>query len=175
MSTCASGFSGWASDILDSLDETDITVGSATTWLRSNLGNLNLALGTSFSLDSGGCVSGIEQAHSGIYTEMYYCYYFRKKANSNLGVSAYDWTEIDGEDQGKIRKVSRNETSKTYMQLKKDCKEGLNSLVQWYHEVFNPNTPCQVLYNSRTDVTATALVCPPDSIYSPNNIVWGSY
>jgi hypothetical protein len=173
--TCEPELSGWASGILDGLGETGYSVGSVVTWLETHLGSLNLALRTSFVIDSSGCISGdMDQAHSGIYTEMYLCDYYRKKANENLGASAYDWTFIEGEDQGTIRRVSKNEVAKTYMQLRKDCKDQVDHLIQWYHSEYLPNTACQVLYNQRVAVTATALTCPPTSYYAPTNYIWAT-
>lgn len=174
--TCAEDFSGWASGILDNLDESGIAVGSVALWLQSNLGILNIALRTDYELNESGCVTGeMNSAESGIYTEMYYCHYYRRKANAALGAASYDWTEIVGEDQGSVKKVSKNEVAKTYRLLASEACGNVTKLTKWYHDVYNPNTPLQILCNSRMDVTRTALRCPPNSFYSVNNYVWVSY
>lgn len=172
--TCASDFTGWASGILESLNETGIATGSVANWLRSNLGLLNVRLRTTFSLNESGCVTGsINSAQSGIYTEMYYCYYYQRKANEMMGAASYDWVEIQGEDQGKIKRISQNDVAKNFMNMKKDTCEHVDSLVTWYHKYYNPLVSRQVLYNDRDGVSDSGLTCaPPCSFYSPYNYVW---
>jgi hypothetical protein len=108
---------------------------------------------------------------SGIYTEMYYCYYYNKQANKNLGASAYDWTEIQGDEQGTIRKVSKNEIAKTFRSLSKDCRENLDKLTDWYAENESPVIPTQVLYGDRFGGSNFDLLPPPDCI-SSCNFIW---
>ena len=173
MPTCLTDFTGWAGNILDSLDETGIPTGRVVTWLTSHLGTLNSALRTSFVLNESGCVTGdMTSAHSGIYTEMYFCYYYKKKANQNLGAAGYDWTTMTGDDQGTIKKVSKNEVAKTYRLMSQDCQDQLKKLITWYHSEYNPLEPRQIMYNTRVDVTQTAMISPPNSYYSPTNFVW---
>ena len=43
-----------------------------------------------------------------------------------------DWVEIDGEEQGRIRKVSKSEISKNFLSLAKECQENLKNLTKWY-------------------------------------------
>lgn len=114
------------------------------------------------------------QQTSGIYTEMYYCHYYGRKVSENLGAAGYDWTEIRGEDQGSIRKVSKNEVSKVYRGMQNDCHTRLDKLTSWYHSACNPNLPLQVLYNARSGSADSGLRCPvpPASYYAPYNTVW---
>lgn len=176
--TCPSDISGWAGNILDSLGETSITTGSVYLWLTNSLGSLNDKLNTNFYINDSGCIesglgSGMNSAHSGIYTEMYFCYYLSRQATKRLGAAEYDWTEIDGDEEGSVRRVSKNEQAKTYRLLAKDCNENLNSLVAWYkRKEFEPK---QVLYNDRTSMADGNLIynsSPPESYYSPHNFIW---
>jgi hypothetical protein len=163
----------WAGLILESLDDVVTPTGSVVTWLRSNLGALNLRLQTEFAISgSGYCiVPEMDQNVSGIYTEMYYCAYYNKMANKNLGASGYDWTEIQGDEQGTIRKVSKNEIAKSFRALAKDCRENLDKLTQWYGENTSPIVPTQILYGERFGGASFDLLPPPDCI-SACNPIW---
>lgn len=175
MPTCPEQLSGWAGNILDSLSETTVTTGSVVLWLQTHLGVLNAKLNTAFDLNESGCITGdMAQSQSGIYNEMFICDYYSKQAAKNLGASAYDWTVIEGEDQGSIKKVSKNEIAKTYRGLSTDCISNVNDLVKWYNSQYNKALPLQVLYNDRYDTSATALICssPPAGLYSRDNYVF---
>ena len=161
----------WAGLILESLDDTVTPTGSVSTWLKSNLGYLNLRLSEQFTISGDCVVPEMSQNVSGIYTEMFYCYYYNKQANKNLGASAYDWTEIVGEDQGAIRKVSKNEVAKTYRSLSNDCKVRLDQLTKWYNEAKDPIIPTQILYGDRFGGANFDLLPPPASI-SSCNFIW---
>lgn len=168
---CTGELTTWASLILDSLDDTTTPTGSVVTWLKSNLGYLNLAIGTEFTI-SGNCITpDMDQNVSGVYTEQYYCYYYNKQANKNLNASAYDWTEIVGEEQGAIRKVSKNEVAKTYRLMANDCKLRLDQLTKWYVETTNPASPSQILYGSRFGGSNFDLL-PPPNYTSYCNPIW---
>lgn len=168
---CSGEQTTWASLILESLGDTTTPTGSVVSWLKNNLGQLNLRLGEGFAL-SGDCIEPeMSQNVSGIYTEMYYCYYYNKQAVKNLGAAAYDWTEIVGDEQGTIRRVSKNEVAKTYRLLSKDCKENLDKLTSWYAETMNPVSPLQVLYGERFGGSNFDLLPPPEWI-SNCNFIW---
>lgn len=168
---CSGEQTVWAGLILESLGDEITPTGSVATWLKSNLGILNLRLEEAFYL-SGDCIlPEMNQNISGIYTEMYYCFYYNKLANKNLGAAAYDWTEIAGDEQGTIRKVSKNEVAKTYRLLSKDCREGLDTLTNWFKGTKEAGLPTQVLYGDRFGGSNFGLL-PPPSCYSQCNFIW---
>lgn len=167
---CSGEQVAWATQILESLDDTTTPTGSVTSWLRTNLGSLNLRLNSGFYL-SGTCIEPDMSTNvSGIYTEMYYCYYFNKQANKNLGAAQYDWTEIVGDEQGSIRRVSKVETSKTYRLLAKDCQENLQKLTEWYNGQ-QAVLAGQVLYGDRFGGSSYDLL-PPRDFCSDCNFIW---
>lgn len=174
---CGSELSGWAGQILESLSESGTTTGSVVTWLRGNIGTLNTYLKTSY-INSGDCITpDFDMASSGVYTEMYYCYYLSRKASYSLGAMSFDWQEIRGEEQGSIKRVSNNERAKTYRQLAKDCDERLKKLIDWYNYDNNSPAPSQVLYNQRAGVADSGLrdpgyYYPPANYYSEYNFIW---
>jgi hypothetical protein len=165
----------WAERILDSLDETGIANSLVVTWFQNNLYKLNLALGTGFVTNSSGYIEpDMNQFESGIYEQQYFCYYYKKKANANLGASSWDWTEIRGEDQGTIRKVSKNETAKTYLQLSKECEQSLKDLIEWYAEQ-DMVMVGQILLGDRGDIASGDLMYnyqPPNQYFDYHSTIW---
>jgi len=162
----------WAGLILDSLGDTTTPTGSVSTWLKTNLGQLNLRLGEGFSLSGDCIIPDMSQNVSGIYTEMYYCYYYNKQAGKNLGAAGYDWTEINGDEQGTIRRVSKNEIAKTFRTLSKDCRENLDKLTEWYNNSKSTNIfSSQVLYGERFGGANYDLLPPPAWI-GDINFIW---
>ena len=180
--SCPENLSGWAGDILDSLSETGIPTGKVVTWLQSNLGKFNVAIEEDFYLNDSGCITGadglMDVNHSGIYTEMYYCDYYRQKATELLGAASFDWTLIEGDEQGTVRKVSKNEQAKTYNQMSKKCKENLKQLIDWYRAANIVISPQQTLYNDRIGVADAAVLStssyPPVDYYSFFNVIYQS-
>jgi hypothetical protein len=170
-----SNLSTWADRILDSLDETGISNASVVTWMQNNLYRLNLPLGTGFICNSSGYIEpDMNQYESGIYEQQYFCYYYKKKANQFLGAAGYDWTEIRGEEDGSIRRVSRNEVAKTYMQNGKECEVQLKDLINWYIEQ-DITLVGQILLGDRGDIAAGDQMSynqPPNQYISDYSTVW---
>lgn len=167
--------SGWASGIIDGIGDTGIGVSRTVSWLKGNLSKLNLSISTSYYYDESVqeiLPDEMTLIQSGIYEEMFYCDYLNKKVNENLGAAAYEWVEIQGEDQGTIRRASRTESSKVYLAMSKDCKAGLNELITWYFDSTNPMTPYQVLYNERYSNNEEGLLYPPEQIVRSSNSIW---
>lgn len=171
MALCTGEQTVWAAQILESLDDTTTPTGMVTSWLRNNLGSLNLRINGEYSLSGDCIVPDFSTNVSGIYTEMYYCAYFAKQANKFLGGAAYDWTEIRGDEQGSIRRVSKNEVAKTFRLLSKDCQENLTKLTEWFNGL-NSSLPTQVLYGSRYGGANFDLIPPPSDYYTESNFVW---
>lgn len=134
--------SGWAGQLLDAVDDTSTSTGTVVAWLQANLGKLNSFIRTDFELsgDRDGGASGLEpvinpemtQIQSGIYNEMFFCYWLDKKSRQMVGSMTYDWVEMQGEDQGKVKRVSNTEKAKVYKDLAKECKDNLKDLIKEY-------------------------------------------
>lgn len=172
--TSPAQLSVWADRMLESLDETGVTNTSVVTWLQTNLFRLNLALETGFITNSSGYIDpDMVPNESGIYEQMYYCYYYGKKANQMLGANAYDWTEIRGEDQGSIRKVSKNEIAKTYRAQAAECKIQLKELIDWYSQQ-DMMLVGQILLGDRGNIADGDLMdyCQPPTEYTSHSTVW---
>ncbi len=176
MATTEYDLSIWSERILDSLSETGIAVSRVVSWFQNSLYKLNSAIGSGFYVDNGTIYPDMVSNVSGIYEEMYYCDYYRKKATANLGASAYDWVEIRGEDQGSIRRISKNDIAKNYMSMSKECEERLNQLIKWYQSLDTTISYAnQILYSDRGTVTDFGLIdfnAPPTHFYSNLNTIW---
>lgn len=173
--TSPAALSTWADRILDSLDETGISNASVVTWMQNNLYRLNLAVGTGFVCNSSGYIEpDMNQYESGIYEQQYFCYYYKKKANQFLGAAGYDWTEIRGEQDGSIRKVSRNEIARTYMTSAKTCQDSLAELIKWYQEQ-DVMLMGQILLGDRGDLAAGDQLSygqPPTQYIPSTSTIW---
>lgn len=175
--------SNWAEAILYGLDDTITPAAKVVNWLQVSLPKLNLSLGLPtgdyFYLSGDYIGPDMSATISGIYEEIYYCDYLRKQATSLLGgITVSDIVEVDGDEQGKIRYVSKNERAKTYRTAYKDCVEGLGNLLNWYEETFSSGGYAyQILYNLRDDPGTYGLkdVCPPATFYRSCNTIWGYY
>jgi hypothetical protein len=108
-----------------------ISVGTIDYWINNSIGNLNTYLGENHNIVSGEITPGLNIAESGIMSQMYQVRYYKTQASNHLGASAYDWSELS-EGDSKIRRVSKNEVSKTFIQLAKDGKEALDRSIQLY-------------------------------------------
>jgi hypothetical protein len=125
--------SGWAGDIIESMELSGVTTGSVVSWLENNVGNLNLSLHTTgFYLLSGDILPEMTVNEMAIYTQMYNCYYLAKESRRAAQLGYDDWVEVNGQDQGSIRKVSKSELSKNFHSLAKDCNSKLEDLLDWY-------------------------------------------
>lgn len=175
MSMNSAQISGWASEIRDNVGDTGISVAQVSTWLKTNLRKLNLTINSEFYFDTGVqmILPDMEMNQSGIYEEMYYCNYLDRKVNENLGAASYEWIEIQGEDQGKIRRASRTDSSKIYASQAKECQARMEKLITWYFNISNPMTPLQVLYNERLSNNEYGLLYPPEEFeVRSSNSVW---
>ena len=175
--TSLSDLSGWAGRIIENMPSGATTVGRIASWLQNNIYRVNTTLvqfpEDSFYWSGDYLVPDMNMNISGIYEEMYYCDYMRKQAMNLVGAAAYDWSEIQGEDQGTIRRVSKNEQAKTYRTLCKDCEENIASLINWYNTTYSTGElACQVLYSERLSGSNTGLLplLPPSYLYSYNTI-----
>lgn len=173
--TCSAELATWSERILDSLDETGVTSSSVVVWLQNNLHLINLAIGSGFYTESGCILPEMSPNVASLYESHYICYYYNKKANSALGGFSADWTEIEGEKQGKIRRVSRNEVSKTYRLMAQDCKQSLAELIKAYNEGDGITLAASIDYTHRGQVADHGLMQlndPTSETRNPYSVIW---
>ena len=139
----------WATDLLDSVGDIVTSQSSVINWLRSNLGELNSRLSTQFIISGSGNISPeLNDIQSGIYNELYICYWLRKKARTTLGSMDFDWVEMQGESQGSVKKVSATQKAAAYQSMAKDCDEHMKDLIRTYRGG-NFARPRQITFNNR--------------------------
>lgn len=159
MATCPPELSGWAGRIIDYIGDTGISTGSTVSWFQYNLYRLNLRLETSFYLTESGCIADqLNPIQSGIYEKIYYCDYLSRKATNFIGAGAFDWTQIDGDKQGMVRRVSSNETAKTARTQAQDCKTELDELIDLYNNNGYYSMPSQITFNERNHTSQDSLM-----------------
>lgn len=139
-----------AYEIFKDLDEpSDLSIPAIMFWLRAstNLGVLNSLLGKNYYINT----ANLELEDSTLYTEkesaiygkLYELYYVNKKIKENLGAAAIDSvTEVTDTMGGRIRRTSKNEIAKVYLQLRKDLALEFSNLLTDYG--INAMTPLDV-------------------------------
>ena len=65
-----------------------------------------------------------------------------------MGGADFDWIEMQGESQGKIKRVSANERSASFMAMSKECSASLKELIKTY-KGGDFKSPQQITYNGR--------------------------
>jgi len=163
---CVNTIAAIATEILSDL-ENDASLSSAfiETWLTNNIGGLNIAINTGYSISTDGeeYVPCMEDTQKSIYKWMFMCYYWNLLARRNLGATGYDWSEITEADS-RIRRVSKNEIAKNYMSIAKDCMASLKEIIKYYK--LNQCLPSSMSsWNSPT--TLYPRVNDPHSTYNP--------
>ena len=130
---------------------TDESVAGISFWLKTNVGQLNIALRKCFVLDSKSLEISpqLDENEKYIFKQMYNCYFYDKKVKSNLGAAAIGVTQVT--QAGKtVKLTNRNEVSKVYAQLLKECKKDLAMLVADYRR--GKFSPVQVTGNELSNL-----------------------
>lgn len=125
-----------ANEIYSELDEpSDLSIPAIAFWLRSNIGQLNIKLCASYDIDATNnyeFTPDLSYSVKDIFKTMFYIYYFGKQITKNLSLAALNTTiEIDS-DGSKVRKTSKNDTAKVYLEMKKLAQEDLKSMLNAY-------------------------------------------
>lgn len=126
--------SGWAGYIIEEYGISGTTTGSVVTWLENNVGKLNMLIKENYyvSGDPSQILPEMNDMAESIYTKMYECWYLKRQASQASVMGITDWIEIEGADQGRIRKVSKTEAAKELRGLANDCNSELLKLISAY-------------------------------------------
>lgn len=159
----------WADQLLDALEDTTTSTGTTVAWLQANLGLLNTSLRREYALSGDSITPAMSAIDSGVYNEFYMCYWLKKRSRTMVGSMDIDWTEMRGDDQGSVKRVSNTQKAQTYQSLAKDCDINLKELIK---EVKGGvyATPVQITFNERRSVPRD-ITCGCYS-WSPRNPVW---
>ncbi len=139
-----------ATEIYSSLDSPEITsIPAICTWLQyTAITKLNVLLCANFQPDGEDVTPELNGNQAAILTQLYSIYYYDKIIRVNLGAAAYDWSEIVEGDTN-IRRVSKNEIAKNYIQLKKAANDDLVRMILYYRKGLNIPASWSS-FNSRT-------------------------
>lgn len=114
-------------------DNTFVSYDSILGWLTENLGLLNTLINTDFE----GIDVELLLEEQAIYRELYlYNYYTRQARNVLRGITSTNSSDniiLVADEGNRIQFTNKNEVSKTYRDLAKDCKQNLDSLVAKYN------------------------------------------
>lgn len=159
----------WATQLLDALDDTTTSTGTTVAWLQANLGLLNISLKTEFYMSGSAIVPGMDSVQSGVYNEFYFCYWLKKQARKMVGSMDIDWTEMRGDSQGSVKRVSNTQKGTTYQSLAKDCDANLKELIKNVKGGIYA-APLQITFNDRHSTPRDIRCC--DYGWSARNPVW---
>lgn len=131
-----------ATELYDEIgDTTNINVSGVSYWLMNNIGKLNTLIFTElqspnningyfYISDTGS--SDMTERQKGILKLLYENYYYQKMVNTTLGAASLDpFVEISS-DGATVRKINKNELSKTYIALRKEAYEELTNQINSY-------------------------------------------
>lgn len=119
-------------------------------WIRSHLGDLNNHLNTTYVLDQTTLEVSPEigEEEKDILKKMYFVYYYDGLIRSNLAAASVD-TVIELESDGsRIRKINKNEQSKTYTAIRNSERDDLVRSINAYK--LRGSSPMQVAGDDTT-------------------------
>ncbi len=109
----------------------DVSIPQIVYWFSYNIGQLNLLLHESIEFLDNEFSSELTIEQANIFKLLYLIKYYNKQISANLGAGAYDFSEVT-EGDSTVRKVSRNEIAKNYIQIKNGYASELTELVYRY-------------------------------------------
>ena len=128
-----------ANEIFRELGEPDsLSLPPIMFWVRANIGDLNNHINENYIINSktlevekteNGSVLEIGEEEKGILKKMYYVHHYAVLLRSTLGAAASDSVVEIQTDDTRVRKINKNELSKTYSSLKRQEMDELNQLI----------------------------------------------
>jgi len=124
---------------------TDMSIATISFWLRTNLGQLNNLLNISIEIDgvtlelSG---TGLTADQAVIFKKLYFIHFYDLKIRSTLGAAGTDSVIEVSSDGARVRKINKNELSKTWLAARSAEQEELTRLITAYR--ITASEPLQV-------------------------------
>ena len=123
---------------------TALSIASIAFWLRTNIGQLNNLLNldreiidTTLELNA-----ELTTQQSVIFKKLYFVHYYDVKIRATLGAASTDATVEVSSDGARVRKINKNELSRTWLSARKAEEEELRRLVTAYN--ITASSPIQV-------------------------------
>lgn len=108
-----------------------ISIPSISYWLESHIGDLNSLLSLDILVEEHEFNPELTNEQATIFFKLYLLKWYDSQIRSNLGASSFDISEVS-EGDTTIRRVSKNEISKTFRTSKRDIFDELNKLIGAY-------------------------------------------
>jgi hypothetical protein len=144
-----------ADEIFRELSEpSTLSIPAISYWLRTNVGELNNYLNTSFRIDSDFEIAEqvestgrepisynssvdnstleIQFEEKAVLKKMYFVHHYNVQLRSALGAASNDPVVEVVSDGSKVRKINKNELSKTYTSLKRQEYEEMKGMISAY-------------------------------------------
>jgi hypothetical protein len=134
---------------------TDLSIPAIGFWVRTNVGNLNNRIKTTYLVDSSTLeINDADAVEIGlnegaILKKMYSVHHYDVKFRGVLGASSYDLVTMVKDRQSTVKKVNRNDIAKSFLQAKRDAIEELEKLTVSY--ISGQATPIQVAGDDTVD------------------------
>jgi hypothetical protein len=124
-----------ADEIYRELSEpTNLSVPPITYWLRSNIGNLNTHINSTYTWEETGHEFSPEIGHEEKYIikKMYFVHYYDTLIRSNLAAASVD-TVVELESDGsRIRKINKNAQAMAYISIRNSERNDLLTAIGAY-------------------------------------------
>jgi hypothetical protein len=200
-------------DIADELfrelgEPSSISIPAISFWIRSNVGELNNRINTTFKISTQGAeayefsgsfitaenepqafneasgalglsvdsnegktsdpvIVSIQPEEAAILKKMYVVHYYDKQIRSTVGAASTDPVVEVASDGSRVRKINKNELSKTYLALKKEEYMELTDLINAYK--LRKSTPVQV---AGDDTVRGEYATNNNELYPYNRIIY---
>lgn len=140
-------------DIADELyremgEPTDLSIASIAWWLRANIGDLNITINKTYTINETTLEIEIPNGDSfgntekSIFKMLFSIHYYERLLRNALGAASTDSTIEINQNGFSARKINKNELAKTYAQLRKQINDELMELTKNYN--LNEARPLQV-------------------------------
>jgi hypothetical protein len=143
-------------DIADELfnelgSPTSLSIQAISYWLRSNIGSLSNYLNEDFTLNASNLdiektvndeKVQIDEDEKDILKKMYHIHYYDILLRSTLSAAGTDSVVEIQSDDTRVRRINKNELSKTYISLKRLEQDELSKLVNGYK--IKKSSPVQI-------------------------------
>lgn len=112
----------------------DLSIAAISFWLRTNLGQLNNLIDTSYALDvnTQELETGLTIEEAVIFKKLYFVHYYDIKIRATLGAASSDSVVEVSSDGARVRKINKNEISKTWMSARNLERDELTRLITAY-------------------------------------------
>ena len=200
-------------DIADELfrelgEPSSISIPAISFWIRSNVGELNNRINTTFKISTQGAnayefsgsfitpgdepqvfnegsgalglsvdsdegktsdpvIVSIQPEEAAILKKMYIVHYYDKQIRSTVGAASTDPVVEVASDGSRVRKINKNELSKTYLALKREEYMELTDLINAYK--LRKSTPVQV---AGDDTTRGEYATNNNELFPYNRIIY---